>query len=74
MRKRGRKKMPGTKAPRKGKTIGAWIPTKAKEVLEELAERNDRSLTSEIMRALRRHFEAEGVEWTREMEKEEDEE
>jgi hypothetical protein len=73
MSKQRKKKMPGTKIPRKGKPLGAWIPTKAKEVLEELAQRGDRTLTGELMRALRRHFEAEGIEWTREMEKEEDE-
>jgi len=73
MSKQRKKRMPGTKIPRRGKPLGAWIPTKAKEALEELAERSDRTLTAELMRALRRHFEAEGVPWSRDMEQEEPE-
>jgi hypothetical protein len=56
------------KVPRKGRAITAWLPGRTKDVLEELAQKGDRTITGELMRALRRHFEAEGVEWTREME------
>jgi hypothetical protein len=66
-----KKEMTGTAAPsgRRGKSLGIWVPSKLKDTLDELAKRNDRSVTAEIIRALRRHFEAEGIEWTREMER-----
>ncbi len=37
------------------------LPSKESEILKQLAERNERTLTAEILRALRKHFTEEGL-------------
>jgi hypothetical protein len=46
---------------RSGTALGLYIPPEMKEALDRLAERNERSLTAEVIRALRRHLEVEGM-------------
>ncbi len=37
------------------------LPTKETDLLRRLAERNDRTVTAELLRALRKHLQAEGI-------------
>jgi hypothetical protein len=61
MNKPRKKKMQA--AVRTGKPLGLWIPTEVKDALQRLADKRFRTLTGEILLALKRHFEAEGMEW-----------
>jgi hypothetical protein len=45
----------------KARRITLRLPDRESRLLEELAEKNDRTLTAEVVRALRRYFKAEGA-------------
>ncbi len=42
------------------KRLTLRLPDREGEMLKQLAKRNDRTITAELLRAVRRHLEAEG--------------
>jgi hypothetical protein len=51
------------RGPRTGTPIQIWLPVQLKELLIELALKNRRKLTGEVILALENHLKASGVEY-----------